>query len=203
VKPWVWWIGYLILAPFLLGLFRLRRRGQEHLPRSGGLLIVSNHISLKDPPFLGAAARPRRIHFMAKSELFRNPLFGRLITAYGAFPVVRGGADRQALRAARDLLAAGEAVIMFPEGTRSPDGRPREPFPGAGSLALAPGVTVVPTAIWGTRAKLGPVRVVFGPPLDLSDLTSGPRSARAHEAALRMMAAISALLPSAGGPGPE
>jgi 1-acyl-sn-glycerol-3-phosphate acyltransferase len=203
VSPVVWWIGFLIIAPFVLGVCRLRRRGQEHLPRTGPLLIVSNHISLKDPPFVGSAARPRKIHYMAKSELFRNPVFGRLITAYGAFPVIRGGADRQALRAARDLLAAGEAVVMFPEGTRSPDGRPRAPFPGAGALALDPAVTVVPAAIWGTRAALGPVRVVFGPPLDLSDLASGPRSARASEAARRMMAAISALLPSAGGPGPE
>jgi 1-acyl-sn-glycerol-3-phosphate acyltransferase len=198
-----WRLGWLVLVPLVRGAFRERRTGREHIPSSGPTIIASNHISLKDPPFVAVAALPRRVHFMAKSELFRMRAFGWAISALGAFPVVRGGADREAIRTSRALLASGACLIMFPEGTRSRDGRLRPGFPGVGALALEPGVTVVPTAVWGTHRRLGPVRVAFGPPVDLSDLDTGPRGARAQAATDRIMAAIAALLPQVGGPSPE
>lgn len=194
----VWYVGRAICVPAFLVLFRLRRRDRHHLPESGSTLIVSNHVSMKDPPFVSAAAMPRPSYLMAKSELFRFRPFAWLIESLGAFPVVRGGADREAIRTARRILAAGGQLIMFPEGTRSLDGRLRPPLPGAGALALEPGVTVVPAAIWGSQRRLGPVTVRFGPPVDLADLTDGPRAARAQAAAERIMAAIGALLPAAG-----
>jgi 1-acyl-sn-glycerol-3-phosphate acyltransferase len=197
-KP-VWYLGRAICIPTFLVVFRFRRLGREHLPREGPTLIVSNHISMKDPPFVSAAAMPRPSYLMAKSELFRFRPFGWLIESLGAFPVVRGGADREAIRTARRILADGGQLIMFPEGTRSRDGRLGAAFPGAGALALEPGVTVVPAAVSGSRRRLGPVTVRFGPPVDLSDLTAGPRGARAQAAAERVMAAIAALLPAADG----
>jgi 1-acyl-sn-glycerol-3-phosphate acyltransferase len=197
-KP-VWYVGRAICIPTFFIVFRFRRRGREHLPRNGPTLIVSNHISMKDPPFVSAAAMPRPSYLMAKSELFRFRPFAWLIESLGAFPVVRGGADREAIRTARRILADGGQLIMFPEGHRSRDGRLQQPLPGAGALALEPGVAVVPAAISGTRRRLGPVTVRFGPPVDLDDLAEGPRGVRAQAAVERIMAAIAALLPPAAG----
>lgn len=201
INPVTYWIAWAVCRPLFRVLFRFSRGGGEHVPRTGPVLFVSNHISGSDPPLLGAGALPRRLHFMAKKELFANPVAGRLIRSGGAFPVDRGGADRNAIRMAKDVLSRGDALLMFPEGTRSEDGRLGPAWPGAGSLALDPGVTVVPMAIWGSQRRFGPVRVEIGAPIDLSDLTEGSRAERARTAAERMMDAIAELLVKAGGPG--
>jgi 1-acyl-sn-glycerol-3-phosphate acyltransferase len=196
----VWQAGHVTAYALLKSVHRYRRSGDANVPRSGPTLIVSNHLSNSDPFLIGLAALPRRTRFMAKVELFGGP-FGRLLRQWGAFPVRRGAADRDAIRTARELLAAGEAVVMFPEGTRSRDGRLRPAFPGAGLLALEPGVTVVPAAIWGSqRPVLAATHIVFGGPVDLSDVTAGSRSQRAQVATRRIMQAIADLVPSAGGP---
>jgi 1-acyl-sn-glycerol-3-phosphate acyltransferase len=199
-----WWAaGHVVLVPPFKWGVRLQVAGARNIPSEGPVLVVSNHISQIDPMVLGIAARPRRSHYMAKAELFRVPLLGGTIHRLGAFPVERGGADRRALRTAKEVLRRGDLLLMFPEGTRYTDGRLRPGLPGAGSLGLEPGVTVVPAAIWGSHRMLRRVRVVFGAPLDLSDVAQGPRSARSRTAADRMMAAIAALLPAAGGPPTE
>ncbi|WP_217913009.1 lysophospholipid acyltransferase family protein [Miltoncostaea marina] len=196
-----WWLaGHIVLVPSIKWLHRVRTVGHGNIPSDGPVLIVSNHISQVDPLVLGIAARPRRTHYMAKAELFRIPLVRRLIHGMGAFPVERGGADRRALRLAREILRRGDMLLMFPEGTRYTDGRLRPGMPGAGSLGLEPGVTVLPAAIWGSHRFLRRVTVAFGAPIDLSDVPPGPRSRRAREATDRMMAAIAALIPAAGGP---
>jgi 1-acyl-sn-glycerol-3-phosphate acyltransferase len=195
-----WWFGHAVLFPIFRGGKRLRVRGKEHLPRTGPTLVVCNHVSQADPPVLGLSISPRRTYYMAKEELFRVPGVRRAIWRLGSFPVDRGGADRRAMRLAREVLGRGDLLLMFPEGTRSPEGRLGPGLPGAGSLGLVPGVAVVPAAVWGSQMGLAPIRVVFGPPLDLSDLTDGPRGRRAQAAAERMMAAIAELLPQAGGP---
>lgn len=201
-RPW-WVAGHLTLLPWARGAMRLRVAGRHHLPERGTVLVVCNHVSQRDPVLLGVASLPRKTYYMAKIELFKIPIVRRIIYGLGAFPVDRGNADRRALRMARELLGRGEVVLMFPEGTRSKDGLLGPGLPGAGTLGLGTDVTVVPAATWGGQRLLGPVRVVFGPPLDLSDLTDGPRSARAQVAVDRMMAAIAALLPQAGGPTQE
>jgi 1-acyl-sn-glycerol-3-phosphate acyltransferase len=194
------WHGlrWLVAPPAALVL-ALRRRGTEHVPAEGSTLVVSNHISHFDPPLLGLALRSRQTYFFAKEELFRPAPVGRFFRATGAFPVRRGAADRSAFRAARDVLARGECLLWFPEGTRHRDGRLHDPFPGAGSLALEDGVTVVPAAIWGSHRGVFGARIAFGPPIPMGDLEGGSRSERSAEAAGRMMDHIERLLVDIGG----
>lgn len=199
-----WWAaGHLVLIPPIRWGLRMRVRGHENIPATGAVLVVCNHISQVDPPVLGIATLPRRTHYMAKSELFTIPLLRRIVYRMGAFPVERGGADRRALRLARDVLERGDLLLVFPEGRRYLDGRLRPGLTGAGSLGLLPDVTVVPAAVWGSHRFLRRVTVVFGAPLDLSDIPPGPRGRRTRDAIDRMMAAIADLIPSAGGPRTE
>ena len=196
-----WWVlGHLTLLPVAYGFFRLSVSGREHIPPDGPVLIVCNHISQADPVILGVAAVPRKSYYFAKAELFRVPFLRGYVNRMGAFPVERGGADRRALRLSREVLARGDVLMMFPEGRRFTDGRLRPGLSGAGSLALIPGVTVVPAAIWGSHRLGHKTRVAFGPPVDLSGVDGVARAARSRQAVDRMMAAIAALIPAAGGP---
>jgi len=193
---------YTILRLLALGLarllFRIEARGIGHVPRSGPALIAANHSSVLDPPIVAAAA-PRPLHFLAKAELFSIPLFGRLISAVNARPVRRAGADPAALRAALRILQAGQALLIFPEGTRGDEGTLREAKPGAGMLAVLSKTPVVPTYIEGSgralpRGRWLPcltkVRVSFGPPLSFDGDDGAGRKERYHEASRAMMAAI-------------
>jgi 1-acyl-sn-glycerol-3-phosphate acyltransferase len=125
--------------------------GIERVPLRGGLLVVSNHVGFIDPAFTGAYLPRRDLYFMARSEYFRHPVSRFFIVGYHGFPVVRGTADRAALRQALNLLAAGHGVVMYAEGHRSPDGRLQRPHPGAGFLARSAAVPVLPIAVWGTE----------------------------------------------------
>lgn len=134
-------------------VFGLRVSGIERVPREGGLLIASNHISEMDPPVLGSCI-PRTVRFMAKSELFKTRALSWLFTQLGAFPVNRRGVDRTALLTAESILVEGGALLIFPEGTRSTDGRPLPPKPGVGLLASRTGVPVLPAFLHGTDRPL-------------------------------------------------
>jgi len=135
----------LLAAP----LFGFRVKGAERVPRRGGLIIVCNHISELDPPILGFAI-PRNVAFMAKIELFRSRMASFFMNELKAFPVNRSGTDTGAVRKTLDLLKQGMAVVIFPEGTRSRDGRLLPVKPGIGLIAAASGAPVMPTFIWGT-----------------------------------------------------
>lgn len=196
---------YRILRLFSLALarllFRIEARGTGHIPRSGPVLIAANHLSVLDPPIVGAAA-PRPLHFLAKAELFSIPLFGRLLARVNARPVKREGADPTALRTALRVLEAGQALLVFPEGTRGQEGTLKEGKAGAGMLALLSGAPVVPAYIEGTGRvlprgrwlpRLGKVRVSFGPPLAFAG-EQGPRQKeRYREASRQIMNAIAGL----------
>lgn len=143
-------------------------RGREHVPKSGGVIVASNHISFWDPPLVGTAA-VRELHFLAKEELFRTPILGPLIRGYNAIPIRRGVADLSGLTKAMDVLRAGHALIMFPEGTRNRSGTLNAARPGVGMLAVSTDAQIVPTYIEGSHRpgkwmfRLGKLRVAFGP----------------------------------------
>jgi 1-acyl-sn-glycerol-3-phosphate acyltransferase len=188
----------IVSWPFVWGLYRLRATGLEHLPK-GGFVLAANHTSNFDPWPLGMPLWPhRQLRFMAKSELF-NPLLAPILRGGGAFKVRRGEGDLEAMRVAIELAGEGEIVVMFPEGTRRQKGLRKKhvarAHTGAARIALGAGVPLVPAAIAGTDrlARLGPLRVAYGEPLDLSDL-DGPETKRAAvEATDRLMARIGEL----------
>jgi len=196
---------YEILKPLVVLLMRawfgLRVRGAEHIPSSGPALIVSNHQSILDPPVIGGAAR-RQIYFLAKAELFRIPLVGWLFRALHARPVRREGSDPRALRTAALLLEEGKALLVFPEGTRSLDGRLGKGKPGVGMLAVTSGAPVVPAYVSGTLEALpkgaawprrSQVSVSFGPALHFKAPISVGRKERYREATEEMMRGIAQL----------
>jgi 1-acyl-sn-glycerol-3-phosphate acyltransferase len=185
--------------PVLKGLFRLRAEGQENLPQSGGYVLSANHLSNFDPWPLGLPIWPKQfLRFMAKSELYWWPL-GRLITAGGGFPVRRGERDIEAMEKAVALAREGNAVAMFPHGTRQRKGLIKRHQPkahtGAARIALDAGVPLVPAAISGTDrlSRLGPLRVRYGKPIPLDDLNGKDPSEAAREATDRLMAEIERL----------
>ena len=176
--------------------------GQQNIPRQGGVMICDNHVSFADPPVLGAGC-PRQIHYMAKIELFRVPVLGYLIRKVGAFPVQQRTADRTALKTAVDYLSKGEVVGMFPEGQRIFGDELGPALPGVGMIVLRAKVPVIPAALINTD-KLLPahkilprfsrVTVVFGEPLDLTDLYELPGREAIEEAGKRIMGAIGELI---------
>jgi 1-acyl-sn-glycerol-3-phosphate acyltransferase len=148
-------ISWLVVWPLYRLLFRGRTAGGANVPMEGALVVVANHGSHLDPPLLGhALGRP--VAFMAKAELFRVPLLGRLIRSCGAYPVSRGAGDRQAIRTASERLAEGWATGVFLDGTRQADGRVNTPQAGAALLAARAGVPLLPVAIVNSHRALGP-----------------------------------------------
>ena len=147
----VYWLVRAILQPFFHIYFRLSRVGREHVPQEGGVIFAANHRSFLDPFVIGTLAR-RPIYFMAKKELFSNRLVAWLLNALGAFPVDRGHGDSDAMSTAREILARGDCVVIFPEGTRMRPGPLGSPKSGVGRLALETGAPVVPIAVIGTES---------------------------------------------------
>ena len=139
-----------VVRPLLHSVFRGKVYGQELVPSLGPALVVSNHASYFDPPFLSCAmARP--VAFMAKEELFDVPLLGQAIRLYGAYPVKRGSGDRGALRAALNALEDGWLVGIFLEGTRTQDGRIYDPKLGAAMIAAKAQVPLIPVGLIGVE----------------------------------------------------
>ena len=143
-------VSYLFVFPIFRFLFRGQTIGISNLPKTGGVVVVSNHGSHLDPPILGhALGRP--VAFMAKSELFKVPILSFIISACGAYPVKRGSGDREALRNASDRLIEGWATGVFLDGTRQENGRVNDPKAGAALLAGRTGCPILPVAIVNTH----------------------------------------------------
>lgn len=183
-------IAKFVVSVILIPLYRLNVIGKENIPKSGPVIICSNHISNFDPPIVGITST-RDIHFMAKGELFDKPILGRLLKAINAFPVKRGLADRNALRLGLDILKKGETLGLFPEGTRSKTGELGKPLPGVGFFALRSEATIVPCAIIGPYKALKKVTVVYGKPMNMDKYRESKSSTQ--EAANAIMQEIKSL----------
>lgn len=172
----------------LFGRFYLRWRvvGAGQVPLEGPAILAANHVSYLDPPLIGAAVG-RPVHFLARSSLFRFPVFGWYIRQMQAVPVDRdGGTGGAGLKAVIDRLSAGGAVILFPEGTRSRDGQLQPVRAGVGLMVLKSAAPVVPIRLFGLyeaygRHRLfprpGPITLAFGPPLDFAAARAEARQA--------------------------
>lgn len=174
---------------------RVRVRGADHLNTPGPLIIAPVHRSNLDAPLIACASK-RRFWALGKKSLFSNPAFGWLVSALGSFPVERGTADRDAIKAAEQLLNRGEALIVFPEGTRQSGPKVGEVFDGAAFMAARTGARVVVVGVAGTEDAMpsgakfprrSNVVIVAGEPLDPPELTDKGRltlSARRNYSAL-------------------
>jgi 1-acyl-sn-glycerol-3-phosphate acyltransferase len=168
---------YLAVNPLLLGVFRLKTYGLEHIPKDTPVILVANHASNFDVPVLTNAV-DRPVAYMAKEELFTS-WSSPILRTYGAFPVKRGTGDRGAIKASLQALAQGWTVGIFLEGTRTEDGKVRNPRLGAALIAAKAQVPVIPVSIWGTDNTLGKGEILPKPaPLTvrISELLDPPES---------------------------
>ena len=161
-----------VVFVFCKSVYRFEVVGLENfaeIPKDQGLLLCSNHVSLMDPPAIGSAC-PKEMSFMAKAELFKIPLLGKLIANLNAFPIKLGASDRASIKTALHILNDGKALIMFPEGTRMKGGIMGEGKPGAGFLALKTDAWIMTVAVIGHYKLFRKTKIVFGKPIDLTTI---------------------------------
>lgn len=175
--------------------FRLEVVGTENIPLTGPVLLAANHASNLDPTTI-ACGLPRQVQFLAKEELLQKPLLGSFLRCVNTHPIRRGGGDRAAIRQCVELLRQGRMVLIFPEGTRTRDGRLQEGKPGAAMIALQAEAPICPVYIDGTfeampRSAKRPVRhkvrVLVGEPLDPVSAVAGYERRERYEALTRII----------------
>jgi 1-acyl-sn-glycerol-3-phosphate acyltransferase len=176
--------------------------GREYVPPKGPLIIVSNHQSNLDPPIL-AISIPRRINFMAKRGLFSNPVASRFFSAYGAFPLNQSGKDLVAIRRSVEILNQDGALVIFPEGTRSP-GAMSKAIPGIAMITLRSGAPILPVGITGTEVigppwqvavPKGKFRIKIGPPFTVPPMDGTVIRGQLEAITTMIMERVAALLP--------
>jgi 1-acyl-sn-glycerol-3-phosphate acyltransferase len=186
VNRLVYWVARGLIQPAMRIWFRLERHGRDHIPRTGPVILAANHRSFLDPFVVGVCLR-RPVYFVAKQELFEKRWQGWLLNALGAFPIRRGESDEEAVATSKAILARGDAVVIFPEGTRIRSGSLGRPKRGVGRLALESGAPVVPVAVAGSeRTRRGwvvrpvKVRARCGRPLTFPRVDAASRSLAAR-----------------------
>jgi 1-acyl-sn-glycerol-3-phosphate acyltransferase len=202
-SPLFWlFLKFVLLGPALHLLFRPKVSGLEHIPREGGAIIAANHVSFLDPLLLPLVVPRRRVMFLTKVKYIDKPLLRWILTGAGVIPVATDDprAVGQSVTAAVEVVRSGRLVGIFPEGTRSPDGRLQRGKTGVARVALESGAPVIPVGIIGTdlafpRGARLPrprsVRIAFGPPITFANSDGRVRSASLSRAATdQVMAAI-------------
>jgi len=172
----------VILINLLLKVLRgVEKQGKDYIPQKGGALIASNHIDIYDPPLIGCAS-PRELYYLAKKELFDNPLSAWLIKKFNAIPISRGSFDRKGLKKALEVLSSGKTLLIFPEGARSKDGNLKELKLGVAKLALEAKVPIVPAYLDYSKNWLKAffqrrkIIIKFGSPLNSDSLSQIPKN---------------------------
>lgn len=158
----------VLLKTVLRLVFRIKYVGRENMPKEGGVLLAVNHRSNWDPVLAGLGS-PRHLRFMAKEELFKNPVFGKLISSLGAFPVSRGSGDVGAVKAAFKILKDDGVMLMFPEGHRMKDGQRGAVKRGVATIAQRCQVPVVPMYISGSYKWMSKMTITLGKPLSFEE----------------------------------
>ena len=178
----------LVLTPILLLFFRTRCIDSHKIPAEGPVIVAPNHFSFMDH-FLIAVYMRRKVHFVAKSQLFKRPL-QFIYTHGGVFPVRRGHRDEEMFKTAHSLLSRGKVIVMYAEGGRSRTGELQQAKPGIGRLALETGAVVVPAAIAGSegarnwkKLRFPKVTVQYGDPISFGDIIESPTREQSQEAA--------------------
>ncbi|MYL48449.1 1-acyl-sn-glycerol-3-phosphate acyltransferase [Halobacillus litoralis] len=170
-------LGKALCSIILYPMYRIKVVGKKNIPAKGPVIICSNHISNVDPPVVGITSS-RNIYFLAKEELFKNPVIGGILKKVHAFPIKRGMRDRNALRKGLDILKEGHALGLFPEGTRQKSGEIGKGLAGAGFFALRSEAAIVPCAIIGPYKKFKTLKVVYGEPIDMTEYREQKASAQ-------------------------
>lgn len=180
-------IGYTLSRWLATVFFSYRVHGESFIPEDGGVILAANHTSYFDPPLVGVASR-RAVWYLARKTLLDWPVLGPIFPSLNVIPVDRDGNDRTALKNIIRLLLDGEGVVLFPEGTRSLDGKLQKAQPGLGMIVAKTFVPVVPVRVFGAYEifpkgargmRTGEIDVCFGPPVIFSkeDVPDGSREA--------------------------
>ena len=176
--------------------YKVEYRGLENLDRVGGIIIAPNHVTAFDPLFIGMATK-RKLHYIAKYEIFEKPVVNYMATHLNAFPIMRGRGDMRAINYAIEIIRRGEGLCIFPEGTRSKDGTPQKAKSGVGYMARHTGSDVIPTAIYveNPQNKGSRVIVKFGKAIKNSEFgfTEGGKNKEHKIAAAMIMDEITKL----------
>ena len=192
------WVAFNILGRLF---FRYRVHGVQHIPKRGGFLFAANHASYLDIPLLGCGI-PRRVSFLGRANLFPHPFINWLFRKMAWIPLKTNRLDRAALNETVSRVKAGKPVVIFPEGTRTPDGSLQPGKPGIGVILAAVQCPVVPVYIAGTyevlpigstRVRLKPVQVYFGEPMNFPKSTEQEAKEYYHTVSSAVMTRIAEL----------
>jgi 1-acyl-sn-glycerol-3-phosphate acyltransferase len=200
--------GWLCFRFVFATYFRARFIGAEHVPKAGGVILAANHASYLDPPVVGSGL-DRDINYLARQSLFRFPLIGRLLVSWNSVPVDRDGGGARGLKNILERLLGGAGIILFPEGTRSRDGKLQPAQAGIGLVVAKSDAPVVPVHVFGSHVAWGrnqkiplPKRITvrYGEPMRFEKLRAEAREcskerlkAIYQQIADEIMAAIAAL----------
>ena len=185
-------LGRHFLRPFYNLFWPSKVTGEENIPDEGGFILCSNHVHMRDPLFLAVRLPKRHFTFLAKAELFKNPILGFLIgdKGLGAIPINRGHSDLGAIREALKTIANGHGLGIFPQGTRSRVNTPTPMLSGTALIAIRANVPVLPVYIDAPYRRFHHVDIRVGKPIDLSDLGRRCDSATMEEVTHRIEKAI-------------
>ncbi len=206
-------LGWIFFRTLYATYFRWRVFGAENVPETGGVILASNHASFLDPPLVGSGLK-RGINYLARESLFRFPGMGALLRSWSAVPVDRDGGGARGLKMILDRLLAGGAIILFPEGTRTRDGKLQPARSGIGLTVIKSSAPVVPVRVFGTFEAYGRhhkfprphrVAVKYGQPMNFEDLRAEAKTCDKtrlkeiyQQVADEIMAAIAKLEPREG-----
>ncbi len=199
---WIYYGGRYLTRMILVLFTRWRVFGREQIPDEGPLLVAANHLNLADPPIMGCSIN-RQAMFMAKEELFLHRIQRYIVRNYGAFPVRRGGMNREALRFAEKWFERGKVLIVFPEGRRSIEAQMVDAFSGSALIAVRNRVPILPVGIYGTEKITGltwwlrrpRITVNIGRPFNLPSVNGKVTKEQLAEFTHSIMARIAELLP--------